>query len=114
MQAPHIADPNDAAMTGIESRMASAQAVARRSLASLASLPSLATPSARGRLAAATAALDRFAAVNADIIGLSRRNTNVRSLALSLDQKRKLVAPCEESAGALHDALVKRGYPAGR
>jgi hypothetical protein len=35
-------------------------------------------------------------------------------LALSLDQKQKLITPCEDSARALHDALAKRGYPAGR
>ena len=53
-------------------------------------------------------------ALNAQIVALSRRNTNVRSLALSMDQKRKLVAPCEETLSALHDALNKHGYPAGR
>lgn len=111
LQAPHIATPDDAAMTRLESRMAAAQTVARNDLGGLASI---AAPASRRRLAAATAALDRFVAVNTEIIGLSRRNTNVRSLALSLDQKRKLIAPCEATASALHDALAKRGYPAGR
>jgi hypothetical protein len=48
------------------------------------------------------------------IIALSRRNTNVRSLALSLDEKRKLTGPCEETLRALQAALSKHGYPVGR
>jgi hypothetical protein len=52
--------------------------------------------------------------LNAQIVALSRRNTNVRSLALSLDQKQKLVAPCQDTLRALRDALSKHGYPVGR
>jgi hypothetical protein len=52
--------------------------------------------------------------VNAQIIALSRRNTNVRSLALSLNQKRPLTTACEETLHALQDALAKHGYPRGR
>ena len=55
------------------------------------------------------AALDRFLAVNAEIVVLSRRNSNVRSLALSLAQKRVLAAQCEDALRALEDALAKRG-----
>ena len=49
-------------------------------------------------------------ALNAQIVALSRRNTNVRSLALSLDEKRKLTGPCEETLRLLQAALDKRGY----
>ena len=52
--------------------------------------------------------------VNAQIVALSRRNTNVRSLALSLGQKRTLTAACEDSLRALEDALAKRGFTATR
>ena len=48
-------------------------------------------------------------AVNAQITALSRRNTNVRSVALSLNQKGKVTGACEESLHALRDALPKRG-----
>jgi hypothetical protein len=48
------------------------------------------------------------------IIAQSRRNTNVRSLALSLDEKRKLTGPCEETLRALQAALSKHGYAVGR
>lgn len=111
LQAPHIADPEDSAMAGIEARMAAAEASAHRSLETLRTLvPAAAAP----HVAAASGALDRFMALNAQIVGLSRRNTNVRSLAISLDQKRKLIAPCEEALRALVDGLRKHGYPVGR
>lgn len=110
LQAPHIAEPNDEPMTRLEARMMSAERDAREALAGLAA----SAPNGGAAAADATAALDRFMAVHADIIGLSRRNTNVRSLALTLDDKRKLIAPCEQSLRALRAALAKRGYPAGR
>jgi hypothetical protein len=111
LQAPHIADPDDNAMAGLEQRMASSEAAARSALATLATLVQ---PVSAPQLAAATAALNRFMTVNAQIIALSRRNTNVRSLALSLNQKRPLTTACEETLHALQDALAKHGYPRGR
>jgi hypothetical protein len=111
LQAPHIADPDDGAMTRLEQRMSSAEAAARSALATLATLL---PPASRPQLTAGSAALDRFMAVNAEIVTLSRRNTNVRSLTLSLNQKRPLAAACEETLHALQDALAKHGYPRGR
>jgi hypothetical protein len=111
LQAPHIADPDDADMSKIETRMAESETEARSALTSLALLV---TPQSRQHLTAATAALDTFMGVNAKILGLSRQNTNVRSLALSLDEKRALTAPCEDSLRALEAALATHGYPTGR
>ena len=98
-------------MTRIEKRMATEEASARSALGTLRSL----TQQASGpRLAAAAAALDRFMGLNAQIIELSRRNTNVRSLALALGQKRTLTAACEDRLHALQDALAKREFTATR
>jgi len=105
LQAPHIADADDAVMARLEARMAGSETAARTALAALAPLVA---PSSRPRLGTATMALDKFMSLNAEIIALSRRNTNVRSVALSLDQKRTLTAACEESLHALRDALAKR------
>jgi hypothetical protein len=107
LQAPHIAEPDDAAMARIEKSMTAEEAAAR---SSLTKLTGLVRPASRPQLAAAATSLDRFAAVNVQILGLSHRNTNIRSLALSLDQKRPLTAACEESLRALQDALAKRGF----
>ena len=111
LQGPHIAESDDAAMTSIERRMLAAERDARDQLKTLTPLV---TPGSRTQLADAAASLDRFIGLNAQLIALSRRNTNVRSLALSLGQKRMLTAACEDSLRALQDALSKRGFSATR
>jgi hypothetical protein len=107
LQAPHIANADEAVMTSMEKKMATSEAAARTALKTLTGLVQ---PASRPRLAAASAALDRFVDLNAQAIALSRRNTNVRSLVLSLEKKRPLVTACEESLHALRDALAKRGF----
>jgi len=111
LQAPHIADADDAEMARMEKQMASSEAAARAALASLAPLV---PPASRPRLAAATTALDRFMGVNIQILALSRRNTNVRSLALSLNQKATVTSACEDSLRTLRAALAKRGFTGTR
>lgn len=110
LQAAHIAAPDDASMAGFETRMKAQETIARNTLAGLSS--SVDAPS-RKRLAAAGDALNRFMDVNTQIVGLSRRNTNVRSLAMSLDQKRGVTKPCEDTLRALRAALDKHGYSGG-
>ena len=45
-------------------------------------------------MANATAALDNFISIDDQIVVLSRRNTNVSSLALTLGRKRTVMAQC--------------------
>jgi hypothetical protein len=111
LQAPHIADADDAVMTAIEKRMEASEAAARSALAALGPLVQ---PASRSRVATAVAALDGFMGVNAQIVAMSRRNTNVRSLALSLNQKGRLTTACEDSLRALREALAKRGFTGTR
>jgi len=110
LQAPHIAAADDAAMAGFEARMKTQETIARKTLILLA--PLVDAPSQK-RLGAATDALNRFLDVNTQIVGLSRRNTNVRSLALALDQRRKMTGPCEDTLRALRAALDAHGYRGG-
>ena len=111
LQAPHIAAPEDASMGGIEARMKAADTTARNALAALSPLVA---PASREQLASATETLNRFMDVNARIVGFSRRNSNVRSLAMVLNQKPARVGPCEQSLRALDDALAHHGLPKGR
>lgn len=111
LQAPHISEPDDAAMTRIEKRMTALETNARDALTALAAFVD--GPS-RTRLVAATAALDRFKKIHAEVLILSRRNTNVRSLALTLNEKGKLTAACEDTLRALRDSLGKRTFSATR
>jgi hypothetical protein len=110
LQAPHIAEANDAEMNKLEAQMAEREAGARAALTSLASAARAPKPA----VAAAAAALDRFNALSAELVGLSRRNTNVRSLSISLRQTPALTAACDTSLAALEDALAKRGFAATR
>jgi hypothetical protein len=106
LEAPHIAAADDAAMTAFEQQMATLEAQARSTLTQLAGLAP--------ELQSASAALDRFMSVHAQLVTLSRRNSNVRSLALSLGQKRTLSAACEESIQALRARLEKRAFTGTR
>ena len=107
LQGPHIADADEAVMTKMEKQMATSQTAAQKALDALRPL---AAASSRSKVDAAAAALNRFLDVNAQLIALSRRNTNVRSLMLSLDEKRKLTIACQDNLRALQSALAKRGY----
>lgn len=111
LQTRHIAEPADDAMTGLEGKMTAAEDVAKNALTALAPLLS---PDAGARMGAAQASLDRFLVLNKEILALSRRNSNVRSLSLTLGEKRRLTAQCEDSLRALNEALAKRGFVATR
>jgi hypothetical protein len=111
LEARHIAESDEAAMTRMEDAMAAAESKARRALDGLkGTVP----PGAAASLAAAAGALDRFIAVNDEIVKLSRRNSNVRSLALSLGKKRTVTAECDETLQALEDALARHHFAATR
>ena len=98
-------------MTRLEEQMAAAEARARGAVADLTrQLPA----TSRSQLAASIDALDRFTQQNTELLALSRRNSNVRSLALSLGRKRTLTAACDDTLRALQDALSKRGFNATR
>jgi hypothetical protein len=111
IEARHIAESDEAAMSQMEAEMGEAEGAARKAVDTLKGL----LPSAAGtQLAAAAAALDRFKAINAELVTLSRRNSNVRSLALSLGRKRTVTAECDDSLHALEETLAKHDFTATR
>ncbi len=111
LQAPHIAEADAAAMTRMEGQMAALHAEARAGVQQLkATLP----PAANQQLGDALAALDRFSAINEDLVVLSRRNSEVHSLALSLGQKRTLTASCQDQLQALAEVLARHEFGARR
>jgi hypothetical protein len=102
--APHIAEESDARMDRMEASMLEEETRARRALAGLGALSRLGGDS---DLAAASSALARYVDIKARIVALSRDNTNVRSLALSLNQKRRSLALCLDALGALKQAILE-------
>jgi hypothetical protein len=111
LEAPHIVEARDEEMARLESAMRESEQSARRSLEALIAEAPAEKASSRS---AAEAALDRFFELHAQVIALSRRNSNVRSLALALGQKLVLTARCEEDLRALSEALNKHRFVATR
>jgi hypothetical protein len=102
--APHIAEESDEKMDKLEALMTKEDQQVRKDLDALAALQEL-----RGDPDLETAASDyaRFSEVRARILSLSRENTNVRSLAISLGQKRKVLFLCQGVLSALQEAILE-------
>jgi hypothetical protein len=109
--APHIAEADDSAMTRMEAEMAGRETAASDALEAI---PALIDPVAGPQVAEASASLARFKEISHRIVALSRRNTNVRSLALSLREKPVLTAACDDGLHALETALEKERFAATR
>jgi len=101
---PHIAEESAQEMDRLEAAMAAEARQAGQALERLAAIPgAVGDPD----LAAARAAWATFLEVEARILALSRENTNVTSLALSLNQQRKAMAVCVEALLALQQAVLE-------
>jgi hypothetical protein len=109
--AQHIAEADDGAMTRLEEGGARSERAARAALDGLAART---PPAGSVHLEAARAALDRFRTASAEIVALSRRNSNVRSLALSLGRKRQVTTECDEQLRALESAIQAHEFTATR
>jgi len=111
---PHIAEQTEPKMDEMEAQMTTEDQEVRRSLNALATQPSLAS---NADLKTADVSYQRFSELRAQILKLSRENTNVRSLTLSLTQKRKALAACEDALVSLQEAIqneVIASKPVGR
>lgn len=111
LHAPHIASPNDEEMDALEKNIRENDAIVRRSLNALQPLTSSDRQSA---LRQAEAAYNEFAEVTAKVVELSRQNTNLKSLELSLNRKRKITSQCDEILTSLQDAVQSRSFKATR
>jgi hypothetical protein len=89
-------------MDEMEVRMAREDRQIRKNLADLAAIKD---PSNDNDLAAANARYAQFTGLRRQILKLSRENTNVRSLALSLNEKRKTMFLCQDELSALELAI---------
>ena len=105
LHAPHIAELTDEAMSRIEKEMDALLATAREALGKLSDVVE---PGSQATLHEAALALERFSTIHAQIIPLSRRNSNLYSLKLSLGEGRALSGACDADLRAITDALGKR------
>ena len=106
--APHIAEESDQKMDAMEALMESDDREVRASLDGLDAQPEL-----RGDpdLATVRSSYARFSELRVQILALSRENTNVRSLAISLNQKRKVMSVCQDALYALQHEIAEELTP---
>ena len=103
--APHIAEERAEEMSRLEGVMAAYVQEVRRSLDGLSALAGAA------EVAPAAAAFARYLELEGQVLALSRENTNVRSLALSLGRKRTAQGACQEALVALQRAILEEPIP---
>jgi len=101
---PHIAEESDQKMDEMEARMAKEHMQIRKNLDELSALPVL---KRNIDLAAAISSYARFGKIKAQIIVLSRENTNVKSLSISLNQKHKVMLLCQDVLNKLQQAILE-------
>jgi hypothetical protein len=102
LQAPHIAESTVTRMDEMEAVMHSLDAQVTEALQSL---HARVDEPGKPFLDAAWASYKDFQKINAEIVALSRQNSNIRSFALSLGQKRKTTAQCQDVLAALQETV---------
>jgi hypothetical protein len=109
LQLPHILASSDEKMDEIEADMRRA---AEQVNGSLGALDDLVNEKSKAPLAEAEKAFREFEEVNAEVIELSRQNTNIKSIELSVGKKRMATAQCEQILGALQETVRSRTFKA--
>jgi biopolymer transport protein ExbB/TolQ len=100
--APHIAEESGGKMDELEALMAKDDVEVHKDLAGLAALlKSTGNPD----LEIASSRYTQFSEIKTQIIKLSRENTNVRSLVITLNQERKVMLTCQDALAALEQAI---------
>ncbi len=100
--APHIAEESGGKMDELEALMAKDDVEVHKDLAGLATLlKSTGDPD----LEIASSRYTQFSEIKTQIIKLSRENTNVRSLVITLNQERKVMLMCQDALAALEQAI---------
>jgi hypothetical protein len=111
LEAPHINEAQDKKMDELENLMGTNEKKVRNALHNLSRLTNQ-----HGRIIFndALLAFSKFMEVHKEVLRLSRMNTNIKSLELSLGRKRKVAAQCEEILNSLQDTVQSRSFKATR
>jgi len=102
LQAPHISETDNKQMDAIEAVMKTEENQVKTSMKALSGI---AGDRGQASIDEAAAAFGEFMKVNAEVIRLSRLNTNIRSAELSMGRKRKAAAQCEEILTSMQEAI---------
>jgi hypothetical protein len=96
--AAHIPSPDDAEMTSLEKRMKTFnEDIDQR----LAAVDMTTAPDSPDQLKAAKQALSEYRKILAEVLKLSRQNTNVHAFDVSLHEKRRVTNDCLSALAAL-------------
>ena len=108
LEAPHINEAQDKKMDELETLMGMNEKKVCNALNNLSRLTDR-----HGN--DALLAFSKFMEVHKEVVRLSRTNTNIKSLQLSLGRKRKVAAQCEEILNSLQDTVqTGRSFKATR
>jgi hypothetical protein len=111
LQSPHIAESRPEKMDEIET---SIQMYNEQITRSLDALSFFMNPKDKALHEKVKSIYSEFWKTNTEIMQLSRQNSNVRSLALSLGQKRKTTVQCQEVLSVLEETIQSKAYKATR
>ncbi len=103
----HISEAGDQRMDELEANMTKEDQRVRSHLKSLDEVLGPSSPD----LEKARSGYARFTELKGQILDLSRQNTNVRSLIISLNQKRKATQICQDALIALDLAIRQEAPP---
>jgi len=99
---PHIAEESEQKMDELEAQMASEDQTIRENLKSLRGLL---PAEEKSDIAQAESRYDDFDKLRPEIIRLSRENTNVRSVAIAMSEKRKAMLAVQDALAALEHTV---------
>ena len=105
LQAPHIEEASDSGMDIIETQMRQSAFATRQALIQARAM---ADGEAAALVDEAVRAFEAFEVLNARIVTLSRVNSDVKSLALSMERKRLAAAACEAALAGLQHTINER------
>jgi hypothetical protein len=109
LHSTHIAEATDEKMDQIEAQMKMEENKVADSFAALSDL--VGTESLEA-VSQAKTAFAEFAAVTAEVMQLSRKNSNVKSMELSFGKKRRIAAQCDAVLAAFQATVHNKTYKA--
>ena len=101
---PHVAEESDQKMDELELLMSREDKQILKNLDELTALRNLKQKSI---LATAVSSYAQFSKIKTQILALSRENTNIKSLSISLSQKRKVMLLCQDTLNKLQHAILE-------
>jgi len=111
LHSPHIAAVSDDKMDALETQMKAEEKEAEQALKKLAGM---AGPERQEAVLQAETAFADFVEITATILRLSRQNSNIKSLELSLGKKRMITAQCDDILAAFQEVMQSKTFKATR